>query len=83
MPEPRVTDSLIHVTFLKKLPSASAADQAGWRYEYLQWTFNYGACRAAEAGIGSSVDNFIPGRGADALTALSRRFIQGHAPPPS
>ena len=77
-----MSDLLFYSIFLRKLPSASAADHAGWRYEYLKWAFLLGSARHYGPGAtGNFIEDFIPGRGALALTALSRRLVEGRIPP--
>ena len=67
-----------------KLPSSSAADHAGWRYEHFMWVFQLDAGRVRHPRAIDTLDvsaAFVPGRGALALVAFIRDAFQGGIPP--
>ena len=68
-----------HSVFYNRLPRASAADHAGWRYEYLSWAYRYGSSTRPDQPRGTPAA-FVPGRGADALFRLCSLFFSGGLP---
>ena len=79
IPSDGLSHDAIHEVLFRRLPRCSAADHAGWRYEYLSWTYRHLSTARPDAPPGSP-HAFVPGRGAVALTDLLRLFFSGGIP---
>ena len=77
-PEPLSRESF-HEVFFRKRPRLSAADHAGYRYEYMSWCYRYLSTWRPDMPPGSP-QAFRPGRGAEALWALCSRAFAGGIP---
>ena len=76
---PQLSREHFHTVVHRRLPRASAADHAGWRYEYLSWAYRYGSSWRQDRPRGDPAA-FVPGRGADALYAFCDRLYGGRLP---
>ena len=76
---PHLSREHFHTVVHRRLPRASAADHAGWRYEYLSWAYRYGSSWRQDRPRGDPAA-FVPGRGADALYAFCDRLYGGRLP---
>jgi hypothetical protein len=75
----RLRDSALHEVLFRKLPRCSAADHAGWRYEYFASTYRYLSTTLPDQPPGSPAA-FVPGRGALALKRLCSDLFSGAMP---
>ena len=75
-PAPSLSRETFHDVFFRRLPTLSAADHGGWRYEYLSWTYRFGSSWRTDLPPGTP-GSFVPGRGANALWDLCSLLFTG------